>query len=456
MDLADSLFAFFARRAPLEPGDGVIAAFSGGSDSTALLWGLARAAERFPFRIWAVHLDHGLDDGSAERARGARRLAEEIGVPWICERRAVPALRRRGESAEEAARRVRYGFLAEVRQRLAARWVATAHHRDDQAETVALRLAFGSGLAGLGGIAEVSGHVVRPLLTTSKAQLASVVFRAGLLPLDDPTNRDLAAARNRIRHLALPRLAAGEDPGELCERLARLAGRAAGAAAALERRWFPPAERLADGALAIPRAALAALPEELRPLVLAALHRRAGAPYPPSRKAREELAAQLLRGAAGCDCGAGWRWQSRGPLLALRPPEPEDEPSPRFSYTLAAPGTVAIPELGLRMTLARRAVEPWMAAGHPLRAGLALPLVEGQGVTVRNRRPGDRIHPLGGDGSRRLKEVLIDRRVPRGRRDRIPLLVVEGTIAWVPGVTVAERFRLAGETEAWASEIETL
>lgn len=458
MDLADSLLAFFARSAPLAPGDGVLVAFSGGPDSTALLWGLARAAERFPLRLWAAHLDHGLDPGSAGRASAAEDLAAVLGVPCVSERRPVGSLRRRGESLEEAARRVRYGFLAEARARVGARWIATAHHRDDQAETVALRLAFGSGLAGLAGIAEVTGRVVRPLLGISKAELATVVSRAGLVPLDDPTNRDLAAARNRIRHLALPRLAAAErlDPRDLHGRLAGLAARAAGAARTIEERRLPPVEELADGALAVQREALEALPEPLRPLLLAALHRRAGAPHPPSQRAGRELAAQLLRGAAGCDCGAGWRWESRGTRLALCPPGAADGPTPRFSYTLVAPGAVAIPELGLRLTLARRAVEPWMSAGHPARAGLALPIAEGQRVVVRNRRPGDRIHPLGGGGSRRLKEVLIDRRVPRGRRDRIPLLVVDGTIAWVPGVTIDHRFRLAGETEAWASEIGTL
>jgi tRNA(Ile)-lysidine synthetase-like protein len=123
---------------------------------------------------------------------------------------------------------------------------------------------------------------------------------------------------------------------------------------------------------------------------------------------------------------------------------------------------VAIPELGLALTLARRPVEPWMLAGRPDRAGLALGLEEGQRVEIRNRRPGDRIRPLGAGGSRRLKEVLIDRRVPRARRDRIPLLVVGGAIAWVPGVTIDERFRLDGRdgvragATAWCAEIEAL
>jgi tRNA(Ile)-lysidine synthase len=97
--------------------------------------------------------------------------------------------------------------------------------------------------------------------------------------------------------------------------------------------------------------------------------------------------------------------------------------------------------------------------GSARRAGLALPLAAGDRVTVRNRRPGDRIHPLGAAGSRKLKDVLIDRRVPRRDRERLPLICLGDageTIAWVPGVTVDQRFRIAdtaGDTTVWTAEI---
>ncbi len=107
----------------------------------------------------------------------------------------------------------------------------------------------------------------------------------------------------------------------------------------------------------------------------------------------------------------------------------------------------------MRVRIGRRAVEPWMFEGSPHRAALALPLVEGDRVTVRNRRPGDRLHPLGASGSRRLKDVLIDRRVPRHERERLPLLCVGGRIAWAPGVTIDERFRLDGHATAWVAEV---
>jgi tRNA(Ile)-lysidine synthase len=482
-----------------------VVAFSGGPDSTALLLAVARrrAGEGPP--VAAVHVDHGMDPGSRQRARRAARLARQIGVPFVEHRLAAAA---GGESAEAAARRGRYRFLARVAAGLGAGWIATGHHRDDQAETVLLRLAFGSGLRGLAAIrpaallpasllpasllpaprrpapgstpaaaspagshARVAEPVrrtrpalLRPLLSLPRQPLAEAVRAAGLDAVADPTNLDPAIPRNRVRHHLLPLFAernetAGEPP--LAVRLAELAGRVRRAAAALDLRLRDHlAPRSGGTAIAVPRSALAALPEPLLPHALALLHRRAGAPYPAGREARRELERQLAAGGAvGCDCGGGWRWESReGEVVLRRGAGPaRRRPGEGFSYILVAPGEVEIPELGLLLRLRPAAPAPWMYRGAPDRAALALELAPGDAVTVRNRRPGDRLQPLGAAGSRRLKQVLIDRRVPRRHRDRLPLLVVGGEIAWVPGVTVAERFRLppapaAGAT-VWVAEL---
>ncbi len=455
MDLLHRLEGFFRTEAPLAPEDGVVVAFSGGPDSTALLWGLSRLAPCLKMRLFAVHLDHAMDSGSASRAMAAARLASRLGVPLIAARRDVTAGRRSGESGEAAARRVRYELLEEVRRRAGACWVATAHHRDDQAETVLLRLLFGSGVEGLAGVRPVHGAVVRPLLGAPRAELAAAVTAAGLIPVEDPTNRDLGVPRNRVRHRLLPALT--RDDPEAASRLARLAGRARAAGAVLDRRLARLLGASVEGGdVAIPRAAWAALPPELRPSALAALHRRAGAPYPAGAAAGRELARQLgERGWASCDCGGGWRWESAGDLLILRRAQPARRPVPDFTYTLEVPGELYVPEVSVRMRLDRRPVAPWMFQGSPSRAGLALPLAEGDRVTIRNRRPGDRIHPLGAGGSRRLKEVLIDRRVPRPERERLPLLCVGERIAWVPGITIEQHYRLAGQATAWVAEVLT-
>ncbi len=426
----------------------LLVAFSGGPDSTALLWGLARIADRAGLRLHAAHFDHGLDTDSRRRAAAARRLAAQLEVPVTVERLREP--RSGGESPEAFARRHRYAFLHRLADRLGAPLIATAHHADDQAETVLLRLLFGSGLEGLGAMSPIRGRVVRPLLPCRRAQLRQALRRSGLDPTCDPTNTDLNAPRNAIRSLLLPHLEA-QEPGTTT-RLCRLAAASRRASRRLERRIEPllGLERLAatigrqPRGVAVDRQALEDLPDPLLPVALALLHRRAGAPYPASSAARRELLRQTRAGAGlGCDCGRGWRWE--GTAESLRLVRNASSPG-RFAYNLGVPGSVDIPELDLRVRLTRGQVALWMYSGRIHRTGLADLDLEEHTVVVRNRRPGDRIQPLGSSRRRRLKDLLIDRRVPRSERDRLPLLVIDGEIAWVPGVTIGERFRLGEES----------
>lgn len=439
----------------------VLVAFSGGPDSTALLSGLSSAASRLGVEVRAAHFDHGLDPDSRGRARAAERLAREIGVALHVERADEPPAGR-----EAGARRARYGFLARHAREIGARFVATAHHADDQAETLVLRMAFGSGLEGLAGIsprrplAGAEALLVRPLLTLRRRDLRAGV-EGRFLPVEDATNADLSVPRNRVRLRLLPRLE--EEAPELVSRLGGLARRAAAARRRVEAllvERLRPAPVPYERGVQVSRAAFEALPEALVPHALALLHRRAGAPYPAAAAARRELVRQLAgeRGRrAGCDCGGGWRWEAASGLLLLVRGKPSGV---EFTYSLKAPGEVEIPELRLLFRLRRGEVAPWMFTTCPDRAGLADLVGDARRLEVRSRRPGDRIAPLGSGGRRRLKEVLIDARVPRRQRQRLPLLVVDGEVAWVPGVALAERFRLPaasdGPVRAWIAEIEPL
>jgi tRNA(Ile)-lysidine synthase len=480
-DLTERLDRFFTEQAPTARGETVVVAHSGGADSTALLEALLALAPRRGLRVLAAHLDHDLVPGSASRARAARELAERLGAECVVERRPVPELAAPGESLEAAARRVRYRFLEEVRSARSARWIATAHHRDDQAETVVLRMLQGTGLEGLAGVLPRRGRIVRPLLDLPREALHRSLdgaLPAGVSVMEDPSNRDPGIARNRVRHHLLPHLSA-ETPG-VAERLARLAGAARGARRAVEARlteWLGPgAERPA-----LDLDAFRALPEPLPAFALALLHRRAGAPHPAGAGARDELLRQLADAgtrASGVDAGGGWRWREREGVLVLEPPAERPVPGVvgPFSYRLPPPSTppesrdavragrrsaesrVWIGEIGATLHLRRERVAPWMFRGSRHRAALVLPEPGLDRLVVRNRRPGDRLRPLGAPGERKLKVLLIDRRVPRRERERLPLLVVDGRIAWVPGVTIDEAFRLPGRLrdeggEVWTVEI---
>jgi tRNA(Ile)-lysidine synthase len=447
-DAAATLLAelerFFVEEAPAK-GAPLLVAFSGGPDSCALLWGLARLADRLGCEVHAAHFDHRLDPESAVRARHARALAARLEIPWhqgVAARGLEP-----GESREAGARRLRYEFLAARRHALGARWITTAHHRDDQVETVLLRLSLGSGPAGLAGIPARSGRLVRPLLALGHQELAAAVGDSGLTPVEDVTNLELDVPRNRLRHRVLPRL-----PPDLPGRCLSLAAAATGARARIdklldelfgEEAWSEPGLSLRE---------LSSLPPALLPWALARLHRHQGLAYPPRGRAVAELARRLKEGRGiRCHCGDGWQWQAVGERLVLRR---GTTPTAPFAYTLQVPGEVEMAAAGGRLRLSRQQVAPWMWRGAPRRAALDLPLEPGQSVTVRNRRPGDRLQALGSRGKRRLKEMLIDRKMPREEREVLPLLCVSGQVAWVPGVTIHHPFRLRPQTRwAWVAEL---
>lgn len=428
----------------LTPGAPLLVAFSGGPDSCALLWGLHRLAPGRGFPLHAAHYDHRLDPDSAGRAERAALLCSVLRVP-LRRGAALEPGRGGGLGPEAEARRGRYRFLEAERERLGAQAILTAHHLDDQAETVLLRMLYGSGLQGLAGIQRAWGWVRRPLLGLRRADLDAVASR--LAPTADPTNENLAVPRNLIRRRLLPHLSRLE-PG-LSTRLAALAETAAGAAPVIERRLQRRlrAEAVPDGA-ACDLAALRALAPALRPFALGLLHRLAHRPLPPRRRAQTALFSGLAGEFSSGDCGGGWRWRAeRGRLLL----EPTPAAAAAFTYTFSAPGSCVIPELGMRVILKRVPAAAWMWQGSSVRAGFSIPSERIGAVVVRSRRPGDRLQPLGGSGVRRLKEILVDRKVPRPLRDRLPLLCLGDQIVWVPGLTVAHPFRLR-EHGGWAWE----
>ncbi|WP_439370448.1 tRNA lysidine(34) synthetase TilS [Bradyrhizobium sp. PMVTL-01] len=219
--------------ADLKHAPALVLAVSGGPDSVALMWLAARwqrSLSRGP-RLIVVTVDHGLRPEAAREAREVKRLATELGLPHR-------TLRWRGAKPKTglpaAAREARYRLLAQVARIAGASHVLTAHTRDDQAETLLMRMLRGSGLSGLSAMARLTERdgivLARPLLDIPKSQLIATLKRAGIVFAEDPTNRDTAFTRPRLRAL-LPQLAA---EGGDARNLARLAGRLARANAAVE------------------------------------------------------------------------------------------------------------------------------------------------------------------------------------------------------------------------------
>jgi len=451
--LLSEIRGFFEHHASVLEGDRLVVAFSGGPDSTALLWGLKQVAPDLGIQLHAIHIDHELDGDSHCRAALAQGLCTDLKVASTFLHHPIHECSAPGESLEVAARRIRYHVLETQRRKLGAAYIVTAHHADDQVETILIRLLYGTGIEGLAGIQPCQNQVVRPLLRLRRWEVHQALVHTGLECVQDPTNFHFGHARNRVRHLLLPNLLARE-PG-LDDLLAKLARTAYGSRSAVEGRLRQQlkVQRTQTGG-SIERRALVSLPAALWPFALALVHRWVGIPYPPSTAARLELERQLRSShRVGVDCGGGWRWQSQGDQLTLSKPPPS---VPGFAYTVEAPGECEIPELALRFRIRRGAVDAWMFRPSSRRAGFDLPIGPGDRVIVRSRRAGDRIRPFGCQYTRRLKDVLIDRRVPRQERGRLPLLEVDSRLVWIPGVTIDDAYRVAAGGRAWIAELESI
>ncbi|HYL04287.1 MAG TPA: tRNA lysidine(34) synthetase TilS [Steroidobacteraceae bacterium] len=406
-------------------------AFSGGPDSTALLAALARVRPR-PQALRALHVDHGLHPDSGDWSARAVRLARALGVP--CEALAAQVSRAGGASLEARAREARYRLLA---ARLAPGEVLlSAHHQDDQLETVLLQLLRGAGVAGVAAMPELApfapGWLARPLLTRSRAELLAWVRAQRLECLEDPSNSDDRFDRNYLRLRVLPAIRA-RWPGAAAT-VSRTARHAAEAQRLLETAALADLARARHGA-ALAASALRSLPPERRRNALRFWIAARGLPVPPSRRL-EEIAGPLLAARADAQPLVAWpgaRLRRTGELLVLAGADGGRAAPAAAARARGAAGGIRwrwraqpvceLPEGCGRLELRADAHGPVDLA--------ALPAT----LTIRWRRGGERLTPLAGGARRALKSLLQEARVPAAERGLLPLIYGHGAL-----VAVADRW----------------
>ncbi len=411
--------------------DRVLAALSGGADSTALVSSLVELREAGELaRVTALHVDHGLRPGSAQDGIFCETLCRRLGVPFE-----QVSVRVASGNVQAQARRARYAALRDAALRVSATRIATGHTRTDQAETVLLRLLRGSGARGLSGIPPRRGSLVRPLLDRSRAEVVAYLRDRGLPWHEDPTNATPRFLRNRVRREVVPLLEALNPSVE--EALARTADLLRDDERALARRG----RRAVEGSAVIRLEPLLAEPVAVRRRAIRALWRCA-------RGRRTDLGARhvdailaLCRrtrpGAVtlprGFEARCRYGRLSIGPVRRAAPPEVGELPLP-------GPGTYPLPGRTMRLEIRAR---PGAGPGDVI-----WPL------TLRTRRPGDRFRPEGGRGSKKLKGWLIDRKVPREDRDALLVLANrKGEVLLLPDLGLraanpALEFRLIHEEKA--------
>lgn len=407
----------------------VVVALSGGLDSCVLLH-LARFRAPVPLDVGAAHYDHALRPESADDARWVRGVCAAWNVPLRMERAGEPP------ASEDAARTQRYAFLERAREGLGADRVLFAHHADDQAETVLFRALRGTGIAGLAGIPlRREGWIHRPLLDVWREELDAYAAAARVPWREDRSNADLRFARNAVRHRLIPDAERWVAPGarRALVRLARLADEN-------ERAWdaqlAPLVASLArpddDGALRIDRQELLGVDASLHPRLLRALAARAGLALDETLTRLAADFARSGRSGAAIELGGGFALRREldalvlGRVRAAGPDRPLVIADAGPGAGEALLGGVSVPVAWGDQHAAERA--HWVG----LRVG-----PERFPLSVRARTDGDRIRT--GGGTRKLKKLLLEARIPLERRGRTPVVVdAADRVLWVPGVATAE------------------
>jgi tRNA(Ile)-lysidine synthase len=436
-NLLDRIRHDAARHALWTPDTRVVAALSGGSDSMAqlrLLLDLAAAGELI--LAGAAHLNHRLRPTATRDEAACRAACDRLGVPLVAEAEDVAALAAEWRcSLEVAARRCRYAFFERAVQTLGAARIAVAHTLDDQAETVLLRLLRGAGTHGLRGMPARRGLVVRSLLGCTRAELRADLTARGETWVEDETNADVAQLRNRVRHELLPLISTRFQPAIL-HVLARTAEVAAAEDALLDAR---AAEVLSAGlsttaeGASLARGVVNAVPLAIRRRVVRLALAAAGASRSPDLADVDRVLA--IAGGGGPKAGeaAGLRVERfSADAVLLSRGRPPSRPLPE--RPLPVPGEAALPELGrgCRLVADRPIRTRRTSRGTKTRAVLRTDVPAP--FTVRSRRPGDWMRPIGMQGRKKLQDLLVDRKVPQSARDRVPVIVdATGRVVWVVG-----------------------
>lgn len=434
----------------LHPGMHVLVACSGGPDSLALLDLLLLLRRRFDLVVTVAHFEHGIrGTASEEDARFVDSFCRARRVPCFIGHGDVPAFaKEQGESIELAARELRYAFLWRTLERCGADVLATAHHADDQAETVLMRILRGTGPDGLAAMKPREGKKIRPLLFARREDILAYCRERGLTPRHDATNDIPDCTRNLLRLKVLPYLQQSCNP-EVARALCQLAELARVDCDYLEQQLeesWPYLTREEDGRRSIVLTAFRRRHPALQRRALRRLFASlAGAGRDLGFSHVEELRLLALSGQATGKTAKlpdGIEAHFTYDRLVLRPTLPKrEQQEPASAVPVIVPGRTDYGEAAIEAELLEALPADDGSCGFYLDAVV----LKGAPLVLRHRQPGDFIELS--VGRKKLKEVLIDDKVPRERRQGLLLLAAGHEILWIVGRRRTSHYPVTEQTK---------
>jgi len=453
--LAGKVWRYILKHNLISEGDRIVVAVSGGPDSLCLLHLLNSFSRRLKISLCIAHLNHGMRPEAVKEAETLRSLAESWRLPVHQETAdVVKYAAEQRLSVEAAGRKLRYSFLQKVADRGEASKIAVGHHRDDQAETVIFNILRGTGPDGLAAMRPIrplgAVSLIRPLLGVTRREIETYCRDNGLSPAHDSSNLQTCYTRNRIRLELLPYLESRFNP-RVKESLARLSVLAAEDRHYLQSqavRALKHASLEQDGRLILKKVVLRKLPPALSSRVVRLALER----FARGGQVKWSHICSLL--ALAADTGPGRELNLPGGIAVYSDYNKlvitADRLLPALligEKILRVPGRTLLPGGGWIETCICRLAEltwpPLPEQGYLDYDRLPSPLV------ARARWPGARFYPQGAGGGKKLKELFIDWKVPKYKRDSWPLIVtLLGEIVWVAGLRIADPYRVTERTES--------
>jgi tRNA(Ile)-lysidine synthase len=452
----EDILSTIRRFSMLDPADKILVAVSGGPDSIALLHSLYSIRSSFGLKLHIFHLNHMIrGKNSAEDALFVQEQAQTLNVPLTSLSFDIPAdVKGRNQSLQDAAREVRYRLLDQVCDELRFNKIATGHNADDQVETFLMRIIRGAGLSGLTGIPPVRDRIIRPLIEVSREEIEKYLVDSKVGYRLDESNLKMDYLRNRVRHQLIP-LCSEENKGfrdNVLNTIALFSGDEDFLKGIADQSFQEVAYYENEGILVLEHTGFSKLDVAIQRRILRkALELIKGDLKEIEFKHIESVLSEMDENGSGeTDLPGGIVILNEYGNIVVASKEEIDRQS-RFEndeVEINIPGITPIPSLGVDMIAGLEDIQRVSVDRNKKgkKAYLDFRKVE-LPLQVRTRIPGDRFIPLGMSSEKKLQDYFVDNKIPKRKRNRIPIIESQGQIVWIGRMAIDDRVKVTKDTE---------
>jgi len=425
------------------PQDRFLIALSGGGDSTALILAMCDIAAKD--NLVAAHLDHNVRSGSGKDREKVEKLCRDLDVECISQtlnKENVEEERKRHGSLEGALRTLRYRFLEDASVRGGVDWILTGHTSNDQAETAIFRIVRNMNWRSLAAIPTKRGKILRPMLGISGLKAREFCRSNGVQFLDDPSNLENSFTRNRIRNSTIPALIDSfhSNLEDLSNRMVSAATGLLTAENVLIKSLFT--QEVSQNTPSLNLFDLQNLPEILQEGAVLSFLEKGLTEYPSTSLLKNIMQFLIPGGSGSLDLPGGLLLRVAYGKAVILPEKMLIQGMPENSMALSIPGRTQFPGSDISIVAEHGRYQADMQ-NFPAGTAFLSAVKTGKQLWARRRKPGDKFMPLGMENEKKVKDLLIDRKVPVDKRDSVPVVLDSGgNIVWVGGVEVSQKAAL--------------